>query len=735
MGGFAGARILAFAAVAAVSLLLAPAPPCLAGACPVDLFREYDPTNPPGILTDPRAAQIYDSPWVDPDPSAARLVFYRVNVRTSAPDPDYPLIFVRRSGDAAVLDWGGSRDPAACCFGYTCSMLCERECADAGGTYMGDGTSCSDVPPPCGVPPAACCNGDVCSMAVEAGCTAGGGTYKGDGTSCTDLPPPCELPAACCNGNTCSMQLEADCAAASGTYMGAGTSCADVPPPCGSPAACCNGTVCSSQFEDDCVAGGGVYMGDGTGCADVPPPCEGPLPAACCDGSVCTMELQADCAAAGGTYTGDGTSCADLPPPCGIPAACCAGVLCSMLLASECAAGGGTYMGDGTSCSDVPPPCGVASACCVGGVCSMRLETECAAVGGIYKGDGTKCSDVPPPCGGPSSCVPSSPYFGLAKPSGGGAPFGALGFPTTMPVDLYSIATSTGLASPEGLHLDPETQRPWNFTGAQDPAGHLYYFIGGRAGDAAAPPSIVTIDTATSTLVRDVPLDPAADIMRLDFDHGTKRLYVLALNAAQLVMSGGHVYFPGSLALGEVFPVTGQVPGINVNLPGGLDHLAATLDSANHRYLYSTYVSDPPPGLAQLHKVNLTTGAVTSVDLGLDLANYHRIVGLEWDDATGTLYGLESWGSTTFSSSGTDGYRTFGEIALVRIDETTGALTQIGAGPLPTGTTNWIDAFDCSIGYYLYLSDTGEAQILDVSTGDLVSTSPPPPDSRFHSLD
>jgi hypothetical protein len=84
--------------------------------------------------------------------------------------------------------------------------------------------------------------------------------------------------------------------------------------------------------------------------------------------------------------------------------------------------------------------------------------------------------------------------------------------------------------------------------------------------------------------------------------------------------------------------------------------------------------------------------------------------------------------------NGTDGYRSFGEIDLVRIDTTTGAVTVLATG-LPTGTTNWISGFSCELGHYLYVGDTGETHILDVTTGTLLSSSPHPPDSRFHSLD
>ena len=455
--------------------LAASAAPCLAGLCPVDLFREYDPAHPPAILTAPPLCEIHDSPYLDTDvaPPGTGLTFYRVNVQTSDPDAAYPLIMVKKVGRDASIVWGGSGDPAACCIGEECSVLCPGECGVEGGEYVGDGTSCDDEPPPCG--------------------------------------------------------------------------------------------------------------------------------------------------------------------------------------------------------------------------------------------------------GGPT-CVPPDPFFGLAKASGGGVSFGGSGYPTLAPVSFYGVDTSSGAASSEGLTFSEETERVWNFTGAQDPAGSRYYYAGGRANHASIGCTIVTLDTASATLLSDVPLDPPANIVHLEFDHVSRTLYALLLDPGSLVFSGGHVYFSGTLHLASIDPVTGSVAIIAPDLPGELDHFAATLDGNGGRYLYHTFSGE-------LHSVDLATGDRHAVSVP------EQIIDLQFDDATGALYGLRTWGSSTFNGSGTDGYRTYGEIALVRIDKVTGETADLNSSPLPTGTTNWISAFDCSSGYYLYVSDTGESHVRDVTTGERVSTSPHPPDGRFHSLD
>ncbi len=69
----------------------------------------------------------------------------------------------------------------------------------------------------------ACCDGaGGCTVMTGANCTAGGGTYEGDGTSCT--PNPC-VGACCEDSGTCSVITESACTILSGTFQGAGTGC------------------------------------------------------------------------------------------------------------------------------------------------------------------------------------------------------------------------------------------------------------------------------------------------------------------------------------------------------------------------------------------------------------------------------------------------------------------------------------------------------------------------------
>lgn len=113
----------------------------------------------------------------------------------------------------------------ACCFGNgSCSVLSSSTCSSQGGTYQGNGTSCS--PNLCPQPTGACCFADgSCQVLTAADCTSQSGSYQGDGTSCS--PNPCPQPTgACCFANgTCQVLTQTDCSAQTGTYQGNGTSC------------------------------------------------------------------------------------------------------------------------------------------------------------------------------------------------------------------------------------------------------------------------------------------------------------------------------------------------------------------------------------------------------------------------------------------------------------------------------------------------------------------------------
>jgi hypothetical protein len=113
----------------------------------------------------------------------------------------------------------------------------------------------------------ACCNNTsgVCGLDLSANCVSGGGTYQGNGTSCS--PNPCPPSGACCSGtSTCTLLLPAGCASSGGVYQGDGTTCS--PNTCST--SCCfpNGTCCN-VFYSACTGQGGVPGAPGAACTAV----------------------------------------------------------------------------------------------------------------------------------------------------------------------------------------------------------------------------------------------------------------------------------------------------------------------------------------------------------------------------------------------------------------------------------------------------------------------------------
>jgi hypothetical protein len=107
------------------------------------------------------------------------------------PPPSLDLAFVITNTGGA---FGACCDPAT---GF-CSILTAIECQTKGGTYQGDGTSCT--PNPCPPPIGACCISEGmpgqpnCLVISRVECESiFGGAYLGDGTSCGP-PYPCD----CC---------------------------------------------------------------------------------------------------------------------------------------------------------------------------------------------------------------------------------------------------------------------------------------------------------------------------------------------------------------------------------------------------------------------------------------------------------------------------------------------------------------------------------------------------------
>lgn len=115
----------------------------------------------------------------------------------------------------------------ACCINGICGVMTEAQCANAGGTYHGDDTTCTTdlcgTPPP--TPTGACLIDGVCSITTEDACVLAGGTYQGNGTTC-DGPAPAT--GACCIDQECHLLSLDNCLNAGGIYRGDLATCPDV---------------------------------------------------------------------------------------------------------------------------------------------------------------------------------------------------------------------------------------------------------------------------------------------------------------------------------------------------------------------------------------------------------------------------------------------------------------------------------------------------------------------------
>ena len=113
---------------------------------------------------------------------------------------------------------------ACCLISGSCQILTSTQCAAAGGTYQGNGTTCS--PNPCPQPSGACCLvGGTCMVMTAAQCQALNGYFSGSGSTCS--PNPClQLTGACCfPTSTCQVLTLAQCESQGGTFQGYGSAC------------------------------------------------------------------------------------------------------------------------------------------------------------------------------------------------------------------------------------------------------------------------------------------------------------------------------------------------------------------------------------------------------------------------------------------------------------------------------------------------------------------------------
>ncbi len=286
----------------------------------------------------------------------------------------------------------------ACCLNEECTITTDFACSFAGGTFLGEGTSCLLGTCETG----ACCfeDGTCQDDAIGLLCFRENGDFQGAGTDCATTL--CPMIGACClPAGDCSRMEPIDCAIANGTYRGDGSFCPiGSEPPCIPTGACCfvDGE-CEQRTEDSCLEDGVSYDGDGTTC-QVPTTCE--QAGACCfPGGLCAVIVGSGCAELGGTYAGDHTTCLE-DSVCPLVAACCFSDLsCQMLRIDQCndAPLAGTWH-LGIDCANALCPSPGKGACCAFDLCAAQTPLDCASLRGDFKGIGTPCT--------PDTCTPDN---------------------------------------------------------------------------------------------------------------------------------------------------------------------------------------------------------------------------------------------------------------------------------------------------------------------------------------
>ena len=233
-----------------------------------------------------------------------------------------------------------------------------------------------------------------------------------------------------------------------------------------------------------------------------------------------------------------------------------------------------------------------------------------------------------------------------------------------------------------------------------------------------------------------------------------------------------------TVTLTHVVNATGASTSDNLTLSDGTELVWNFAGTHDPQRLIYYYIGGRPGNLsAPPTVVTLDTAAASMVNKAA-LVPEMNMVDLEFDHVTDALYGLSVNGDGGMDTS--DGHVFFAEtLNLVRIDPDTGAVTIISpdlaggldhfaavidheggrylyhtidgglhsvdlltgaatvlnGAALPTGSNNWADAYDCENQLYLYVDDTVEAHVLDITTGNLVSSSPPPASGRLCTLD
>jgi hypothetical protein len=354
-------------------------------------------------------------------------------------------------------------------------------CEAAGGTPLGEGSTCGGAQEGCCFPDNTCLNLD------SACCTLQGGTPQGEGTECGGLAGCClpegagcvNMDPLCCDeaGGTpqdglCATGGTSDCCTASGGLGCDNEDCEATV--CAVDPFCCDtswDSICAEEAVDLC--GGlcaatvqGCCLPDGT-CIEIDPLCceeAGGTPTGgscttegCCFPDNTCQDLDPECCVLeGGTPQGEGSACN------GIEACCLEDGTCEEMDPLCCDEAGGTPQGPGSTCggevqgcclpdgtcenldptcctaqdgTPVTGTCTASEACCLPDDTCVDMDPLCCALqGGTSQGPGSTCATTT--CGGGEGCTPG--YWKLIDISPGNASHECNWTDPYDPTDLFS---------------------------------------------------------------------------------------------------------------------------------------------------------------------------------------------------------------------------------------------------------------------------------------------------------
>ncbi len=324
----------------------------------------------------------------------------------------------------------------ACCDSFqSCSVGTASDCANSGGTYQGDNTSCDGNP--CDtITTGACCLSGTCQILSLSECAFAGGLYQGDDTTCT--AGRCQPCANCGPGpnwiDTCQpgidnfptgalvrVDMDNDCEAdATVTLNGPMTVRRTGSGP---------GPIQTEILSMHLVGAGSLIAGAGQGqggvlAASLGETTQNPGDPMLADSffdvffeldlgggqrvynhSPLRVSASITCVPPDQVFTFAGCLPLFTQPVGGVQVAQIVEVLhdpfpsgaccfpngdCQIRTEDECSAQGGTFQGPGTDCDPNPCPQPL-GACCLEGQCEQVTRIECANAGGLYLGDNSAC--------------------------------------------------------------------------------------------------------------------------------------------------------------------------------------------------------------------------------------------------------------------------------------------------------------------------------------------------------